>query len=267
MTREADNAALMPLKHFTETVLVVILGVAVILTGILVPTLPPLPQGILPWMILFFLALAYPLGLYPLLRNNRADYAFRLLHFLPAALLVIWLGLQIAVLQVPTAVHWLHAFVFGWTLSGVIVSFLLIAAFVLHVIRRRIPRLVFLGILLVPFLVFSLLAQRSTHGNPRLASVLWHGTWWNIIATEGSSSSIAFAPSSSSTGNQSSHAALPPPPSRSSSSRPLFVQASSSSKPSHLPSAGPEFDLLVLTVLALSSARWHRRLARRIDNC
>ncbi|KKW38624.1 MAG: hypothetical protein UY85_C0027G0001 [Candidatus Peribacteria bacterium GW2011_GWB1_54_5] len=74
----------MPLKHTTETLLVFLLGTATVVTGIIIPSLTAPDMGIAPWAIVFVLAIAYPLALSGLFRRNRADYAFRLLHWMPA---------------------------------------------------------------------------------------------------------------------------------------------------------------------------------------
>src|SRR3989338_4009325 len=86
-----DHTPLMPLKHFTETFLVVLLGAVIALTGLLAATLPPLPEGALPWGVLFVLSIIYPLLLLPLFQRRRADNSFRLLHWFPAMLLLVWL--------------------------------------------------------------------------------------------------------------------------------------------------------------------------------
>ena len=88
----------MPLKHFTETFLVVVLGAVIALTGLLTATLPNLPDGALPWAVLFILSVVYPLSLYSLFQRRRADNTFRNLHWFPAGMLLVWLMLQGAVL-------------------------------------------------------------------------------------------------------------------------------------------------------------------------
>lgn len=243
----------MPLKHLTETILVAALGAVLILTGILLPTLPSLPEGILPWMLLFFLTLLYPLALYPLFKRNRADNAFRLLHFLPAALAVIWLVLQILLARVPTVAPLLHGFLFAWTLPGVAVSFLFIVIFVLRVIRRRVPRLTFLALLFLPFVLLSTLGEAAFDGQKRIAAVLWQGNWWDITGARSSRSSL------------SSRSASSRPVIASSRGRPVpyLAQSSSSSRPKRLPSAGPELPLLAGSVLALSLGRMQGRAVRR----
>src|SRR3989344_1550546 len=111
----------MPLKHLTETVLIVVLGIITIVTGILTDTLPLLPNGIIPWAILLGATLLYPLVLYPLLRSNRADYFFRALHFAPAFMVLLWLLIQVVALRDPSFLIIHQGYTWGWTLAGVII--------------------------------------------------------------------------------------------------------------------------------------------------
>jgi hypothetical protein len=145
----------MPLKHLTETVLISALAAVVLLTGVLVSLLPALPGGFTPWIILFLLTIAYPLSLYGMLRKNRADYWFRALHFLPAIIVLLWLLVETAASRIATMAPLAHSFTWGFAVVPVILSLLLLAAFCLHVIRRRVPRLSILSLLLVLFLLLA----------------------------------------------------------------------------------------------------------------
>ena len=107
------NTPPMPLKHLTETVLVALLGAVVILTGIALSTLPFFPPGVLPWLLVFILTLAYPAAVYPLLKNNRADYEFRALHFLPALAALLWLFFATLMLRFPRFAVLLSILTFG----------------------------------------------------------------------------------------------------------------------------------------------------------
>jgi hypothetical protein len=162
----------MPLKHFTETVLVVVLGGAVLLTGAIVGILPPLSQSIIPWLIAFILSLVYPLALYPMLRSRRADYPFRVLHFAPAFMLLLWLALDLLASVLPGAWFFRSLVVWGWAAIIVLVMFLLLAAFCLQVIRQRTSRLTFLAILLVPFIAFGVLSEHY-RWRDQVASAVW----------------------------------------------------------------------------------------------
>ncbi len=246
----------MPLKHLTETILVFTLGIVIVLTGILLPTLPHLPQGVLPWLILLFLTLLYPVALYPFLKRNRADYAFRFLHFAPATMAILWLMLQAVVLRFPSGGIFLRGYLFAWTMPGVVLSFLLLAFFILRVIRRREVRLTLLSFLLLPFLLFSTVSERTLDGSGKLAAALWRGTWWDVTGAA-SSRETAGSSAGSSEGTSSVGA------SSTGSSRPPIAMASSSSKPPRLPSAGLGVDLLAVSILALYSGTLHRRASRR----
>lgn len=151
----------MPLKHVTETVLVFVLTLAIVVTGLIVGVLPPVSQSIIPWLVAFILSVAYPLALYPLLRSRRADYPFRVLHFTPAAMLLVWLALDIFSSYVPFFGLLRGVFVWGWAVLGILIAFILIAWFCLHVIRQRTSRLGLLAAVFLPFVVFALWSERS----------------------------------------------------------------------------------------------------------
>ncbi len=155
----------MPLKHFTETVLIVVLACVTILAGVLVSVLPPLPGGLLPWAGLAVLTLAYPLALYGFLRRFRADYAFRVLHFAPFFLALLWLAFQLVVQRVPALRSVAGLLTWGHGLVAVLAVLALIAAFCLHVIRRRVPRLSALGFLAAAFVAFVVLSSRLGWGS------------------------------------------------------------------------------------------------------
>jgi hypothetical protein len=189
----------MPLKHLTETLLVAGLAVVLILTGIVVSSLPMLPGGLIPWAVAFGLTLLYPFSLYGLFRRNRADNLFRLLHFVPALLAGLWFIIQLLVLRSP-ALLWIYtAFVWGFSLLGVGLALLLLAGFCLHVIRRRVARLTVLGLALALFLLIGIAGETVGDAPVRtqLASVLWgglrgHGSG-TLVAVGGKKSSSSVA--------------------------------------------------------------------------
>ncbi len=191
----------MPLKHHTETALVALLCVLIVLTGIALSTLPILPDGIVPWGIVFVVTLLYPLALYPLLRKNRADYEFRALHFAPAVIAGLWIILQAASLRAPLFLRFHHWLTWGHAFFPVTVALVLLTAFCLHVIRRREVRL---GILLAIFLPFVLLAAATESGgrlDQTLASALWgsrpeQGTGSLVAVTNSSASVPGMSPGS-----------------------------------------------------------------------
>lgn len=173
----------MPLKHFTETFLVVVLGAVIALTGLLTATLPNLPEGALPWAVLFILSVIYPLSLYSLFQRRRADNTFRNLHWFPAGMLLIWLVLQGAVVGSAMDAESIALFAWGWTLGPVLFGFVLLVLFCLKVIRRRIPRLFFLGLILIPFAAAAFLSEQDGNWEQELASVLWSADFWQVDET------------------------------------------------------------------------------------
>ncbi len=185
----------MPLKHFTETVLVIVLVLVTIVTGIAISILPPIPEGFVPWGIVFVAALIYPAIVYPLLKTNRADYTFRALHFAPVAITLGWLFLQIAMLKEPRTEVAETIYTWGFGAAPVIFAIFLLAVFCLHVIRRRIPRLTAILFLLLPFTALAYLSETRTHWDTKLAGLLWSDTPVQIAKTSSSSSSMLSASS------------------------------------------------------------------------
>lgn len=185
----------MPLKHLTETVLIVLLAIATIATGVVVSTLPHLPEGFFPWSLVLLATILYPAIFYPLFKNNRADYAFRALHFAPVALTLLWMFIEIALLKDPrfSVVHNIYAW--GWSAIAVSVVFLFLGIFCLQVIRRRIPRLALLVLLLAPFIAVAYVSEKRMQWHPRLAALLW-GEENVQIAQQNGAASSGLAPSS-----------------------------------------------------------------------
>ncbi len=173
----------MPLKHFTETVLVILLAAMLLLTGVALDTLPLLPEGALPWAIAFAVSVFYALVLSPTLKKNRAEHSFRLLHFLPALMLILWLIIQVLALREPRALIAHHWYTWGFGILAVTAGMLLLIAFCVNVIRRRLPRVTILFLLLLPFTAFAFVSERSLHMDQRLSEVVWRGDWWNIVGS------------------------------------------------------------------------------------
>lgn len=187
----------MPLKHFTETLLVFLLGLLTILVGVAVASLPVLPRGILPWITVFGVALLYPLAIYPILKRDRADYAFRLLHFGPVAIALVWFLTQVASLRFPRILILGGVWTFGWSLIPILILFFLMELFCLHVIRQRSSRSLLLLLLIVPFTAVALSARRIADPDAIIASALWRGTWWDLTnetatTVPGSGTEVAF---------------------------------------------------------------------------
>ncbi|MDD3896949.1 MAG: hypothetical protein PHU04_03860 [Candidatus Peribacteraceae bacterium] len=192
----------MPLKHGHETRLIFLLGVVFIATGIMVSLLPPLPSGLGPWTVLFLLSVLYSVLLYPTFRRNRADNAFRKLHWFPALMLLFWLFLQGAMLLFDGVAAVSRIFAWGWSLPAVTVGFFLLFVFCLQVIRQRARRILLLALLFVPYAVMGFLAEQPQFTvNQRLAALLWDHAIWsvgsgqsgaNLVAQNGSQSSAAL---------------------------------------------------------------------------
>lgn len=163
----------MPLKYSTETFLVLLLGAAIIITGIVTAILPPLSVTVIPWVIAFVASLLYPLALYPLFKDRRADYEFRALHFVPAFMLIVWLGIQLLLSVLPFFEVLLASYTWGWSLFIVATAFILLILFCLRVLRQRVPRLTVLMTLFLPFLVLGILSERNRWDN-KLAELVWN---------------------------------------------------------------------------------------------
>ncbi len=170
----------MPLKHFTETFLLIVLGAVVALTGLLMSTLPNLPSGALPWALLFVLSIIYPLSLYSLFQRRRADNTFRNLHWFPALMLLVWVLLQGATFGSSLTTEDVEIFTWGWSMGAVLVGFVAIVMFCLRVIRRRLPRLLLLAAILVPFAAVAFLSASGGQYEKELAATLWSADFWEI---------------------------------------------------------------------------------------
>jgi len=250
----------MPLKHFTETLLIWALAVVTIVTGILVWSLPPLPIGLLPALLVLSLTVAYPVGLYRLLKNNRADYLFRVLHLAPAAIVALWLLLQMAAIRLPIAGTVIGFYTWAWTLPAVLVTLVLLALFSFHVLRRRVPRVSGLAALFGVFLLFAVWSQSHSEWRGQLAARLWSsGSADSSLSTTGSQiavvpatqSSVSSVPWGSRLENDLKNAKKGMTPGK--------VQKN----PGHLPSAGPELDFLVVTFVASYCGSLHLKTRKR----
>ncbi len=264
----------MPLKHNTETLLVFFLGLAIVATAIVCVFLPPVTVSVWPWVAAFILALAYPVALYPLFRERRVDRPFRLLHFTPALLLVLWLVADLIAgwrTSFAPAQDWL-------TWNGMIVPVAIILAlivwFCLSVIRQRVSRIALLAVLLAALAAFGFLNERN-RWDRQLATTLWGQSGSLILAGDpqpepdtpearwraqlrlmeersrairnGETSSIANASTSS----------------RSSILIAAGASSSTSSVPPNLTHAGPVMDSLILLTMSGYCAALQRKTIKR----
>lgn len=185
----------MPLKHATETFLVLLLGVMILVTGLLLSTLPDLPLGILPWLLLFILSLIYPIALLPFLKSNRADYSFRWLHWTPAIMLLLWIILQFLSLTFYRILFLADLLTWSWALLGVTLAFVLLIAYCFQVVRRRNPRI---GLLLLFYVLFAGMGIASSEAfswGDELQAFLWERPVWDDLAKRhvtGSSSLLGW---------------------------------------------------------------------------
>lgn len=162
----------MPLKHDIETWLVFLLGLMTVLAGIVCVFLPPVSAALWPWALAFIISLIYPFALYPYLKERRADNPFRILHFAPAAVLLLWLVADLAAGandRLAPVQQWLT-----WRggILPVAAILILLALFSLSVIRQRRSRLALLALLLLGLVAFGVLNGRY-HWDSTLAARLW----------------------------------------------------------------------------------------------
>ncbi len=267
----------MPLKHNTETLLVFFLGLAIVATAVVCVFLPPVTVTVWPWIAAFILALAYPVALYPLFRERRVDRPFRLLHFAPALLLVLWLVADLIAgwrASFGPAQDWLT-----WNGMVVPVAILiaLIALFCLSVIRQRASRIALLAVLLAALAVFGFLNERN-RWDRQLATTLWGQSGSLILAgdpepepdtpearwraqlrrMEERSRAIRNGETSSITNASTS--------SRSSILIAAGASSSTSSVPPDLTHAGPVLNTLVLLTMSGYCTAVQRKTMRRSKN-
>jgi len=172
----------MPLKHGQETWLVFFLGIAMVAAGITAATLPPLPAGAMQWGGAFLLSFLYSLLLHPMLREHRADYAFRLLHWVPMWILLLWLVLQLIGLFVADLEFVVRWMTWGWALPLVTLGFFLLFVFCVRVLRRRRFRVTLLALLFLPFAVLAILSEQpDINFNHRIVAAVWDAPLWNVL--------------------------------------------------------------------------------------
>lgn len=275
----------MPLKHHTETALMLILGIVMVATGFVCALLPAFPAGILYWCIAFALTVLYPLVLASFFRANRADYEFRLLHWVPAGMTVLWLFLELLSYRFEVAHTAQLGFFALWSLPLVALGIVLSIVFSAHVIRRRNVRISFLALLLVGFSGLAYAAQVN-HWNAPLQAALFPQGGINSVAATGykslaglfntmrfpdggqsvsssSSEAVSSAPSSmiavNATSSRSSSVAM-------ASDAATTVAAAVNAKPRRLTKTGPEetLGLLMVTLLAGYCMVLHARARSRV---
>lgn len=286
----------MPLRHSTETALLLVLALVIALTGVLTATLPPIPAGGLPWLLSMIVAVAYPVILTPLFRARRADTPLRTMHWYPAFVLLLWFFLEVLGLYVPSAQVLQRYFTVAWTLPAVVVGLAALIVYCLRVIRRRVPRIAFMLLLLVPYAAAGMVSARGAYYEGEIAARLWSGDWWQVFGSgaaipsarwslAGKGTSLADIEasedvseerwrekmraaerrSSRETGRKSQKSegktASIALKASSASSTPLWRQTSSA--PAALPSSGGALEVIAISMLALYSGVLHDRVRRR----
>src|SRR3989344_2764931 len=229
----------MPLKHRTETRLVIVLGLAMALAGFVMAVLPPLPAGFIPWAGAFIVTLVYPLLLYPLFRRDRADYVFRLLHWVPAGMLLLWLLLQMVSRYWPASLPVLAWYTWGFGFVPVALGILALINYCLDVVRQRVPRVPVLFLVWVLFAFGALRGSAMGESTERWLAAMFMQQPPIIADNSGSSasdvsqSSFSSKPIISSSLKTMSSSPKPASSSVRSSSRPSEVATASaiSSKP------------------------------------
>lgn len=264
----------MPFKHITETAYLIFLGLLICIAGFLAAMLPALPEGLKYWIVCFSVSVLYPIFLMPTFRHNRADYEFRLLHWFPAMMFILWIVLQI----IDSYWTWFHILNLGffafWSLPIVALGLGSSIMFSLHVIRRRTSRIVFLSIFLILFSVGAVKAEMNDWNGALQAKIFSEDSIALLrpITTrirsyalllrypQGSGSVIVGTSSSSSVQSSRAVPVVKKPVQVSSVSSSVIAQHT----PEGLPKSGPEaLAILFATLVALYMGTLHVRGRRR----
>ncbi len=265
----AENILPVPLKHHSETAYLLFLGLIICLGGFLTGLLPKPPQGTAYWIALLALSIVYPLLLLPTFRENRADYEFRLLHWFPTGMFLLWGLLQYMGPRSHIGNILMLGFLFLWSLPMVALGLSFIILFAVHVMRRSSVRVTILSILLALFSLGSIVSEAQGWDRKLQAAIfpkdpatlVMHlrsaagalaALVYQPAATGGSVASVAMT--SSLPSGAASSLSSSPPAGRSSSSRSPSMQSSarsslSSSRPSRLPQSGPETAGVLLALM------------------
>lgn len=259
----------MPLKHATETRLVILLGSALVGVWLAVLVLSPFSRGAFLLGGLSLLSLLYPLLLLPLFRARRADYVFRMLHFLPFVLLLAWSAApSLRGIGVPEP--FLAWYTWEQGLLPLAFGFLFLFLYCFHVVRQRVVRSLALSTMLLLVVASSAYGRWSWDSLRGLLNV-------SLEAPLGSDVLSVNIDPSSSLGEEvwrmrlrrmhrRQERLLPDDgfvdrPSLPASSS---LYASSSSTPPRLVSSGIEYRWILLLFLALYAGLLHERARRRV---
>lgn len=267
-----ENRPPVPLKHSTETALMILLGLVIAATSLALSLLPGLPGGIFYWTILFGLSVVYPLLVTRMLRENRAEYEFRSLHWFPGLILLAWFFLELAAPHAWFALILKLGFLYLWSLPLVFLGVLLLILFALHIIRRSRTRVAALSVLLVLFTIGALLAERNGW-NDKLRTAFFPETNVSKIASSAFTRLARAARGllgrwspSPAIQRGTEVAVLPTSVARSSSLSSVSYSASSEGlkKVQHLAKSGLGLELMLLPILALYTYTLHVRSRKRM---
>lgn len=289
----------MSLTHRTETLVIFALSLFTAAVGLLLASVPALPSGFLPWLIVTLFAVGYVLLVLPFLRARAASSFLVWLHVLPIVFCVLWFLAQllhkgVGTHGVATLISWKNSAIF------VIPALLLTIWYAVVSLRRVLLRVLLGAAVLGAFLFVSFWPGRLGPVDQRLAAMLWTPAVRiasvSSVASSVSSSSISsksaksvvssmrssraassamsaqLASSSSSTAGLLGRVVAQLTPKATSSSS--VVSSSSSivsSAPTkggttgqHLPHSGPaEVGMLAMTCLSMYTAAVHQRARRR----
>lgn len=269
-----------------------VLGLVICAAGVAAALLPAIPVGMKYWAILLTLSFLYPIGLTRTFKYNRADYEFRMLHWFPAGILLLWFALQLISPRIEIVRILALGFFFLWSLPLVALGIAFICIFAVHVLRRSRLRVTTLVVFLSLFTVGALYAE-GTNLNPRLQAVVFpknpptfaaisaafsslraslglkSGTSGMLIAvTDSSSSSSAVSSQSKPAVAMASSKSFAMPTSFSSSVSRSAISSLppviGEKNPGHLTKSGPEdVAVLGLTLLAGYFGLLHARAKKR----
>lgn len=264
----------------------IFLGLVICVAGIAAALLPAIPEGTMYWALLLGLSILYPLILARTFKSNRADYEFRVLHWFPACIFMLWFVLQLLSPRFDIIRIFALGFFYLWSLPLVALGIAFMSIFALHVLRRSRLRVTTLVVFFSLFTIGALYAE-SANLNPRLQAMVFPDkpqlfasvraslvrlraslgmqsdvSVLQIARSESSSSSriassfrsrnvVAVTSSLSSSMSRSAVASLPP--------------VIADKNPGHLTKSGPEdIAVLGLTLLAGYAAVLHARAKKRV---
>lgn len=249
------------------------LALVMCISGFLIGVLPDLPFAFPYWLLIALLTLVYPLALSRTFKTNRADYEFRMLHWLPFIMSILWIAFQFLGPKAKILKIFQMGFFFLWSLPLVAVGIAFLIIFSVHVIRRRRIRIIVLSIFLALFTIGAVTSEamgfdyhirramyppypklmatvQDTANNLRIAIATLTGTAGETPSSASSSSSsvrsmLAVATSSAAT---------------------ITSSSLSSVRPTKLPASGPPetAGMLGVTLLGLYMASVHMRAKKRV---